>query len=180
MNWEQLKIERIIKRDKIIELRKQFKSYREIGEILGLTKQRVHQLLKEIRGDNPYRQEILERDDFKCTICDSEKNLEVHHINGRNIENSNNLGNLATVCKKCHQKIHTAERQTIKPTEIRYYKNMPLESKFRTRVIEEYNKVITETRHPSYTEIAAIVGCSKMTVAVFVREYRASLGKDAQ
>ncbi len=168
--------------DKIIEiakLRGEHKTYKEIGEILGFSKQRVHQLFKGYHSNHgSYRLSILLRDDFKCQICNNPKNLEVHHINGRNVEDPDNPNNLATVCKKCHLRIDAEDRKTIRKPEIKYF--MSLKSQYRERVIEEYNKTITETRHPSYSEIAKVVGCSKMTVAVFIRQYKASLGKDAQ
>lgn len=167
--------------DRIIEiakLRSELKTYKEIGQILGLSKQRVHQVLKQIRGDNPNRKEVLERDDHQCTICDSKEDLVVHHINGRNIENPDSFGNLATVCTKCHIKIHSADRKFLKPTEIKFFKDKKgmFKSQYRERIIEEYNKL--KQVHPSHAEIAKIVGCSVATVKVFLAQYKASLRKD--
>ena len=39
-----------------------------------------------------------------CEICNSDKNLEVHHID-ENKEN-NEIGNLRMLCKSCHSKQH--------------------------------------------------------------------------
>jgi phage FluMu protein Com len=40
----------------------------------------------------------------KCEICGSTKHLCVHHIDHN--RNNNNLLNLQTVCKRCHQEFH--------------------------------------------------------------------------
>lgn len=39
-----------------------------------------------------------------CELCNSNNNLCVHHIDGN--RNNNELSNLLTVCKKCHQAHH--------------------------------------------------------------------------
>jgi len=55
------------------------------------------------------REATLERDNYKCTCCGTPDNLIVHHIdgNGRGSENPNNdLGNLQTLCRSCHTKVH--------------------------------------------------------------------------
>lgn len=49
----------------------------------------------------------LVRDDFQCKIC-SKKNtkLEAHHIVPRNDGGKDTIKNLATLCDKCHDKLH--------------------------------------------------------------------------
>ncbi|MBA7490697.1 hypothetical protein ES702_01238 [subsurface metagenome] len=39
-----------------------------------------------------------------CEICNSDKNLEVHHIDGN--RNNNILDNLKVLCRSCHSKEH--------------------------------------------------------------------------
>lgn len=55
------------------------------------------------------RKEIIKRDDYKCTKCNSKENLEIHHIIPIiNFEDPNDAHydkNVITVCKKCHYKI---------------------------------------------------------------------------
>lgn len=51
------------------------------------------------------RLEILEIKGVVCSICNSEKDLTVDHIdgNGRNSEKpNNNINNLRILCRKCH------------------------------------------------------------------------------
>lgn len=46
----------------------------------------------------------------KCEWCGSKKNLCVHHIDGNRY--NNDLSNLITVCKRCHQNHHTVRNMT--------------------------------------------------------------------
>jgi len=42
----------------------------------------------------------------KCDICENNEILEIHHINGRDIENAEAQYNLANICPNCHNKVH--------------------------------------------------------------------------
>lgn len=46
---------------------------------------------------------------FPCEICQEQTFLVQHHIEGRNIKNSNSHSNLANICSNCHLKIHRGE-----------------------------------------------------------------------
>lgn len=46
----------------------------------------------------------------KCEWCSSKKNLCVHHIDGNRY--NNDLNNLITVCKRCHQNHHIVRNMT--------------------------------------------------------------------
>ncbi|MGL5749650.1 MAG: HNH endonuclease, partial [Paraclostridium sp.] len=53
------------------------------------------------------RKIILSRDNNKCVKCSSSKNLQVHHSTYDNIFNEeNNLDDLVTLCKTCHNVEH--------------------------------------------------------------------------
>ena len=54
------------------------------------------------------RSKTLKRDGNKCYLCGSDENLVVHHILYRRYHKDQtlNLDNLITVCRKCHYKIH--------------------------------------------------------------------------
>lgn len=51
------------------------------------------------------RQDILERDEFACSICESKENLQVHHVTYDNVGKEQHH-ELLTLCKSCHTKIH--------------------------------------------------------------------------
>lgn len=56
---------------------------------------------------NAVRLLILKRDCYKCTVCSSVDQLEVHHTTYKNHKNEhNNLQDLITLCSKCHYEAH--------------------------------------------------------------------------
>lgn len=69
------------------------------------------------------RQQIIERDKYKCVYCGRTDNLQVHHTYYLIYENNEKVKpwnypdeSLITVCNDCHKKIH--KNQKIKE----YYK----------------------------------------------------------
>lgn len=53
------------------------------------------------------RQAVLKRDNFRCRLCGSNYNLQVHHINGRyRFKEETALHSLITLCDRCHETIH--------------------------------------------------------------------------
>jgi 5-methylcytosine-specific restriction endonuclease McrA len=62
------------------------------------------------------RKKILKRDEFKCTVCGSTKQLRVHHTyyTGQNTPPWAYPNNsLLTVCNDCHEKYHREHELTI-------------------------------------------------------------------
>ena len=61
------------------------------------------------------RKQILERDNNKCVVCQSNIKLEVHHIieKKKNIFLAFDQNNLITLCKKCHISIRGKEENYI-------------------------------------------------------------------
>ncbi len=57
------------------------------------------------------RQACRERDNYTCRICQrtreqvSSENLDVHHHNAYRVSKDNSLGNLITLCDKCHHDV---------------------------------------------------------------------------
>lgn len=102
-------------------------SYVKIGNELGITKQRVHQIYKDyysIGISGTKRTKLVAELGGVCRVCGSEENLEIHHI--VNIGKDNSLKNLKLLCRKhhteeesklYHQKIRNHERNRS------YYKN---------------------------------------------------------
>jgi len=52
------------------------------------------------------RLHVLQRDAWRCQICDSRQNLEVHHKNFRSQLGSDDDFNLITLCARCHERLH--------------------------------------------------------------------------
>jgi len=52
--------------------------------------------------------DILKRDEYKCQMCGSERQLIIHHLDETgNLDNPNNADdNLITLCRSCHAKLH--------------------------------------------------------------------------
>jgi 5-methylcytosine-specific restriction endonuclease McrA len=48
------------------------------------------------------KQEVLEGDNYCCRICFSKKNLDVDHIKKRSQGGGDEISNLRTLCRKCH------------------------------------------------------------------------------
>ena len=60
------------------------------------------------------RNSVLERDNFRCAVCGSTDGLNIHHITYENIFNEQeNLSDLVTLCRKCHETIHSPHRRTV-------------------------------------------------------------------
>jgi 5-methylcytosine-specific restriction endonuclease McrA len=52
------------------------------------------------------RQDILRRDSWKCQLCGTMSNLEVHHQEFRSHSGEDSEENLITLCATCHSAIH--------------------------------------------------------------------------
>ena len=58
---------------------------------------------------------VLSRDNYTCQICGAKNTkLQVHHIRFRSDGGSNRMDNLVTLCKECHDKVHTGELEYTK------------------------------------------------------------------
>jgi len=55
------------------------------------------------------RKIILERANYRCQVCDSNKNLHVHHRTYENIYNEN-IDDLTLLCGKCHKQFHNMDK----------------------------------------------------------------------
>ena len=60
---------------------------------------------------------ILKRDSFKCVLCDSKQELQVHHIryiDGKQCWEYEN-SDLITLCGDCHRKVHKDKTSPLNP-----------------------------------------------------------------
>lgn len=63
------------------------------------------------RGHNPNRLAALERDGWRCVLCNSVRRLEVHHVKSLKDGGTHELGNLQTLCRACHFLVEAARRK---------------------------------------------------------------------
>jgi hypothetical protein len=81
------------------------------------TNPEVRQLLYKsyLKTDHWKRISSLRRkiDGDKCTICGSKRALNVHHYSYSRVAQSGELDDIATVCKKCHEKLHKITSPTV-------------------------------------------------------------------
>ena len=72
--------------------------------------------MKKILAKNPrltldatsYRdlqRQVLERDGWRCQVCGSMQNLQVHHLKFRSQSGGDEEQNLVTLCVECHAQI---------------------------------------------------------------------------
>ena len=74
-------------------------TYSDAGRALNISRQRAHQII----NGNYSRREAL-RKTGKCFFCQSGKNIEIHH---RDKDDTNNTDkNLVILCRSCHRKLH--------------------------------------------------------------------------
>jgi 5-methylcytosine-specific restriction endonuclease McrA len=56
------------------------------------------------------RNQVLERDAWRCQFCGSSDNLHVHHLRSRDKGGDDCLENLITLCASCHRNVHEGPR----------------------------------------------------------------------
>ena len=52
------------------------------------------------------RKQILQRDGWRCQVCGSRKDLQVHHKQLRSQQGPDDDLNLITLCAGCHEALH--------------------------------------------------------------------------
>ena len=51
---------------------------------------------------NKIKRDVLNRDNWTCQVCKKSHSSQVHHIIPRSSGGSDNVGNLITLCNRCH------------------------------------------------------------------------------
>lgn len=90
----------IEKKELILKLRAEKLSYHKIGKALGISRQRVHQILKDYNSNGGN----IAPGEYKCVECGVKENLQCHHKNFDSYDNRKS--NLEWLCIRCHRKKH--------------------------------------------------------------------------
>lgn len=84
-------------------------------EVMDLIQQRGGSITFRDLWHKPFteelKQEVKDRDGWKCVICESETDLHVHHKIPRNKGGIHHKENLVTLCASCHGAVETADIQ---------------------------------------------------------------------
>lgn len=57
-------------------------------------------------------QKVYNRDKGKCRLCGTTKELQLHHINGRGKNLTNNVDNCIMLCNTCHnERVHKNQKK---------------------------------------------------------------------
>ena len=94
-------------------MRQQRYTYTQIGEKFNISKQRVHQIMKNYKTLSASKDERLLRTNLLkhgCSLCPN-KSINIHHIDKNSNNNSEN--NLLPLCRKCHYGIHTQKNRCV-------------------------------------------------------------------
>ena len=54
------------------------------------------------------RQQVFERDGWRCQSCGRTTQLQVHHLQFRSRSGEDAESNLITLCAQCHERAHAA------------------------------------------------------------------------
>lgn len=55
------------------------------------------------------RRLALKRDGYRCQMCGTGINLNVHHISYANLGTDAEMDDIVTLCEKCHEKVHVKD-----------------------------------------------------------------------
>ncbi len=91
-------------------------SYAAVGRALNLSRQRVHQIVKNYKHFGRFNRAKIYDKAWKdtCQICLVSDAIALHHIDGNN--ENDDIANLLPVCRACHYKTHVELRKTNETT----------------------------------------------------------------
>lgn len=103
-------------RENIEDIKKLYdsgKTYQQIADVYNVSKQRIHQVLKNyttFRNQSIKKKMGIENCQI-CNISSDYSSLNLHHKDGNS--SNNNTGNLQVVCARCHRIIHSSKPKEI-------------------------------------------------------------------
>ena len=97
----------MLNKKELVRIYDKTQSYAKTARIMGVSRQRIHQLLTNYhntgRESRNTRYRVL-LDGKKCSICLFAFAVILHHKDGSN--RNDNIDNLQAVCRKCHKILH--------------------------------------------------------------------------
>jgi 5-methylcytosine-specific restriction endonuclease McrA len=63
-------------------------------------------LRRDANSYHELQRQVLERDGWRCQVCGSMQNLQVHHLKFRSHSGGDTEQNLITLCTECHAQVH--------------------------------------------------------------------------
>ena len=93
-------------REEVVSLYNKIKNYSRTGDLLGISRQRVHQIVTSYHNLGRSGRKNKYRDFEMCKVCGQFKAKALHHKDFNNQNDSKE--NLLPVCTKCHYNIHSA------------------------------------------------------------------------
>jgi hypothetical protein len=80
------------------------------------------------------RNRRLKIDDYKCAICESPYNLQVHHLLYPKILGTEHVSHLVTLCTQCHKEIENRKNHSLRNTKAQsWYSNSMIWVRFSDR-----------------------------------------------
>lgn len=112
------------------------------------------------------RQNLLHQTDHRCCKCQTEDNLQIHHIDGDH--DNNDVNNLAVLCIKHHDAAHYGGGNfylKLKPDAIKKYMrdwtNCVKQQRKEYGVVHTFPKIKDEQLPPNHTKYEAIDDCEE-------------------
>ena len=140
-------------KQEMLYLKLQGQTYRAIGKLAGISRQRVQQLLAPPRA---IREIVVKRVNGLCQRCQLYvgKSGHVHHKGSTTEEDFNDLDNLELLCPSCHRNEHpiTVEQKERKP--VMFYLTEEQKEQL-WRIAREQGRTLSEIMRRSIDEIIA-------------------------
>lgn len=120
------------------------------------------------------REQVYERDGYKCRICNSSKDICVHHRTYEFVGNEK-LEELITLCKNCHYSFHKNNILTYK-TDLERRNNLLLDDEYNDFILnnlkyfQDINNTIKENNYILYKDFCTLV--KKIIKGTNFDEYR--------
>lgn len=124
------------------------------------------------------RKLTLERDGYRCRVCNSEQQLRAHH---RTYERRGNedLDDLTTLCQPCHDRFHNGKEQDLHSITVEIIRSNSFKS-FNpgiSGVMEAYHECVEYARDPDgWLLLVGPSGCGKTHLAMAIAKQRKERG----